>query len=229
MTTRRIRVWDAPTRVFHWALVLAVGGAVVTGQLGGGWMDWHGRIGVFIAGLLGFRLGWGLLGSTYARFARFFPTPARLAAYWRGAWPHEGHNPLGALSVFALLGVLLAQVLTGVFSNDDITFTGPLAGLVDKALSNRLTGLHGVLADGLIGLVTLHVGAIVFYARVKKKRLLPPMISGWVDSAQGEPAQGGGRGALLVALTLAGLAAVGASGVWLPPPPPAPVGQTPNW
>ena len=74
----RIRIWDLPTRLFHWLLVLAMVAAVITGELGGGLMDWHGRIGLGIVGLLAFRLAWGVLGSTYARFAQFFPTPARI-------------------------------------------------------------------------------------------------------------------------------------------------------
>ncbi|MCL2636423.1 MAG: cytochrome B, partial [Betaproteobacteria bacterium] len=86
MNSKRIRLWDLPTRLFHWLLVLAVAGAVICGQLGGGLIVWHGRLGLFIVGLLVFRLVWGVIGSTYARFAQFFPTPAKLRAYLKGEW-----------------------------------------------------------------------------------------------------------------------------------------------
>ena len=103
--TRKILIWDLPTRLFHWLLVLAIVALVVTGKAGGSWMEWHGRLGLLVLGLLVFRLLWGVMGSTYARFAGFFPTPAKVAAYLRGQWHAPGHNPLGACSVLALLAV----------------------------------------------------------------------------------------------------------------------------
>jgi cytochrome b len=230
MNGKRIRVWDLPTRLFHWLLVVAVVAAVVTGQLGGNLMDWHGRIGVGIVALLAFRIVWGVVGSTYARFRQFLPTPARIKAYLRGEWQGEGHNPLGALSVFGLLGLLTAQVLTGLVANDDITFTGPLFDLVSKGTSNRLTGIHHLLSNAVIALAVLHVAAIAFYARVRKQDLVRPMVTGWKEAASGESATRGGFVALVVALALAGAAIYGASGAWLPaPPPPPPTAETPDW
>jgi cytochrome b len=229
MNSKKIRLWDLPTRLFHWLLVLCVLAAVVSGQLGGNLIDWHGRIGLLIVGLLAFRLVWGIVGSTYARFRQFVPTPTRIKAYLRGEWQGEGHNPLGALAVFGLLGLLVAQVLTGLFSNDDIAFVGPLFDLVSKNLSNRLTGIHHLLSNLLIALVVLHVAAIAFYARVKKQSLVKPMITGWKEG-EGESASGGGWLALIVALVLAGAGVYGASGAWLPePPPPPPAAETPSW
>lgn len=230
MKGKRILLWDLPTRLFHWLLVAAVAAAVVTGQLGGSLMDWHGRIGLFVAGLLAFRIVWGMFGSTYARFAQFFPTPGKIKAYLAGRWQGEGHNPLGALSVFGLLALLAVQVATGLVGNDDIAFSGPLADLVSRELSNRLTGLHHLLANVLVALVVLHVAAIAFYVRVKKQKLVKPMITGWKDDAEGESARGGGLPAVVVALLLAGAVIYGASGAWLPaPPPPPPAAETPNW
>ncbi|WVM91623.1 cytochrome b/b6 domain-containing protein [Halopseudomonas pachastrellae] len=112
-------VWDLPLRLFHWLLALSVTGALVTISLGGNWMVWHERCGLAVIGLLAFRLVWGLCGSTHSRFASFFPTPARLKAYISGNWQHQGHNPIGAFSVFALLGLMAFQAVTGLFSNDD--------------------------------------------------------------------------------------------------------------
>ncbi|PKO87420.1 MAG: cytochrome B [Betaproteobacteria bacterium HGW-Betaproteobacteria-12] len=229
MTRKRIRLWDLPTRLFHWLLVLAVIGAIVTGQLGGKLIDWHGRLGLFIVGLLVFRLVWGLCGSTYARFGQFFPTPGRLVAYLKGEWRGHGHNPLGALSVFGLIALLALQVASGLFANDDIAFVGPLYELIGKDLSDRLTGIHHLLSTFLFILIGMHLAAIIFYHRVRRQNLLTPMLTGWKDADHGEHAKGGGLLALLFALALALGAIYGASGVWLPEPPPAPVGETPAW
>lgn len=230
MKGKRIRLWDLPTRLFHWLLVLAAIGAAVTGQLGGNLIVWHGRVGLLIVGLLTFRLAWGVVGSTYARFAYFFPSPARVAAFLRGEWRGEGHNPLGALSVFGLLGLLTLQAASGLFSNDDIAFAGPLFSLVDKAVSNRLTGLHHLLSNVLIALVGLHVVAIVYYGRVKKQSLLKPMFTGWKEGGDGESARGGGLVAFAIALSISFALTYGASGLWLPaPPPPSAVMETPDW
>lgn len=212
------------------AVVLCVAAAVISGQVGGKWIDWHGKIGLAIVGLVAFRLAWGLLGSTYARFAQFFPTPGRIKAYLSGQWRGEGHNPLGALSVFGLLGVLGVQLLTGLVANDDIAFRGPLYDLVGNDWSNRLSGLHHLLANVLIALVVLHLAAIAFYGHVKKKKLLKPMLTGWKDDGEGESATGGGIVALVAALLFAAAAVYGASGAWLPePPPPPPAAETPSW
>ena len=230
MNSKRIRLWDLPTRLFHWLLALGVIAAIVSGQFGGNLMEWHGRIGLLIIGLIVFRLVWGLFGSTYARFAQFFPTPAKISAYLKGKWTGPGHNPLGALAVFGLLGLVALQAVSGLFANDDIAFFGPLFDLVDKNFSNRLTGLHHLAANLLFGLIGLHLVAIAFYVRVKKDNLLKPMVTGWKEGEHGESARGGGLVALLLALALASGAIYGASGIWLPEPlPPPPAAETPSW
>ena len=211
-TLIRIRLWDLPTRVFHWSLVVAVVTAFVTGQLGGAWMSVHGQAGLVIVGLVVFRLIWGVVGSTYVRFLHFVPTPSKISAYLKGQWQGVGHNPLGALSVLALLGLLAAQAATGLFANDDIDFSGPLAGLIDSALSSRLTGFHVLLSNALLGLMVLHLVAIVFYVRFKKDKLLKPMMTGWKDVPHGRSATQGGWLAFSVALILALAAVYAASG-----------------
>lgn len=229
MNDKRFLVWDLPTRLFHWLLVLCVFGSVVTGQIGGNLIDWHGCLGLAIVALVAFRLVWGLVGSTYARFAQFFPTPGRLRDYLAGRWRGAGHNPLGAFSVFGLLALLLVQVGSGLFANDDIAFNGYLYDLVGKDLSDRLTGWHKLSANVLIALVILHVGAIVFYAHVKKDNLVKPMVSGWKEG-EGESARGGGVVRFIAAALVAAAAAYGASGAWMPPPPPPPpAAETPAW
>lgn len=211
-STTRIRLWDLPTRVVHWSLVSAVLIAVVTGELGGVWMNLHAKAGLAIVGLVVFRLVWGVVGSTYARFLNFLPTPAKINAYVKGQWQGVGHNPLGALSVLALLSLLAFQSGTGLFANDDIDFSGPLAALVESSLSSRLTGIHVWLANGLMALVVLHLLAIVFYVRVKKDPLVKPMVTGWKEVKTGNSATQGGALAFLGALLIALAAVYGASG-----------------
>jgi len=179
----RIYVWDLPTRLFHWSLVLSVSVAIATGLVGGDWMTIHSYAGIAIIGLVAFRLVWGLAGAAAARFVNFAPTPGRLRAYLAGEWQGHGHNPLGALSVFALLALLAVQAGTGLFGNDEIAFQGPLARLVDEARSLQLTGLHHRLAYLLFGLIALHVVAIAAYLLLRKTNLVKPMITGWKNAA----------------------------------------------
>jgi len=226
---QRIRVWDLPTRVFHWTLALCVVGSFVTVKLGGNAMVWHGRIGVILVGLLAFRLLWGFVGSTYARFAQFVRGPAAINAYLRGQWQGEGHNPLGALSVLALLGTLTLLAATGLFANDDIAFEGPLYALVGKEFSDRMAGIHRLIEPLTILLVLAHLGAIAYYVRYKKQALIMPMLTGW-KLGRGETAKGGGALAFCVALLIALGAAYGASGAWIASPPPTAAPATaPNW
>ncbi len=237
--TRRIALWDAPTRVFHWLLVAAVTTALATGLTGGSWMELHGKAGLAIGGLLVFRLVWGFAGNRHARFASFLPRPGSLRAYVRGQWRGAGHNPLGALSVLTLLSLLLLQVGTGVFGNDEVAFSGPWAARVSEALSLWLTSWHQRFASALYLLLGLHVAAIVFYRWVKKDDLLTPMVTGYkeVHTAQElEDAPRAPAWALLLALALAAAAVLLLSGALLPnepgPPTAAPTPATtpkPAW
>ena len=199
-SVKRIRLWDLPTRIFHWALVILVSIAVISGEVGGEWMGVHGKAGLAIIGLISFRLIWGVIGSTYVRFTQFFPTAPKLLAYFKGQWKGVGHNPLGAISVFALLALLAAQAATGLFSNDDIDFNGPLFNLVDQTLSDRLTGFHQLFAKVLFALLAVHVVAIIFYMLIKKDNLVKPMITGWKEVTEGKSAIKGGVIAFFVAL-----------------------------
>lgn len=227
--TPHIQIWDLPTRLFHWSLAGLVIGAFVTAKLGGGAMVWHGRLGLAIIGLLAFRLVWGVVGSTYARFGQFVRGPAAIRAYLRGEWQGLGHNPLGALSVLALLGVLTLQAASGLFANDDIAFSGYLSPLVDSHLSSDLTGIHHLLEKILMVLVALHVGAILFYVRVKKQNLVRPMLTGWVEGNPAQSAKGGGIMALVIAVLFALVTVWAASGALLSPPPPPPPSAAPDW
>ena len=170
---KSVRVWDLPTRVFHWALLACVVGLVITGKIGGGTIDWHARLGYAVLTLLLFRLVWGFVGGRWSRFASFIYSPRSLMQYLKGrAHPDHlvGHNPLGAGSVFAMLLVLAAQISSGLISDDEISFTGPLNKWVSSADGLLATWYHKEVGQFLLlGLVALHVAAIVFYLRKKKK------------------------------------------------------------
>lgn len=220
MNESRLRVWDLPTRVFHGLLAAAVLTSLATGLAGNEWMVWHGRSGVLIAGLLAFRLVWGVVGSTYARFTTLLRAVLALPRYLRGQWQEQGHNPLGSLSVFAMLFFLAIQVACGLFATDDIAFTGPLYRLVDGDTSLEVSGWHRQGAWLVMGLVMLHLAAIFWHVRIRHRDLLRPMIDGdavRTDAAQ-QPARGGSRPGLLLALVGAVATAWAASGVWLPEP-----------
>lgn len=174
------RVWDLPTRVFHWLLALAVSGLLATGFLGA--MEWHFRLGYLVLALLLFRLLWGFVGGRWSRFGTFLYRPRSIAAYLRGnAHPDHliGHNPLGALSVFAMLGLLALQVGTGLLADDEISNAGPLTHLVSGAVASLATGWHAERGKWLvIALLVLHLLAVLYYALVRRHRLVGPMISG---------------------------------------------------
>ena len=224
----KVLVWDLPTRLFHWLLLALVVAAFITAKTGGGAMVWHGRCGLAILGLLIFRLVWGFNGATYARFSQFLPTPAKLRDYFAGRWRNLGHNPLGALSVFALLAVLAAQATSGLFANDDIAYTGYLGKLVSYDLSSRLTSFHHLLENVLLLFVALHVAAIVFYVRIKKHNLVIPMITGRDAGEPQQAARGGGPVAFIIAVVIAVSVVIAASGAFITPAPP-PAVAAPDW
>lgn len=177
----KVRVWDLPTRLFHWLLVLAVIGLVVTGNVGGAWMNWHMRLGYVVFTLVLFRLVWGVLGGRWSRFVHFVPNPGQLWAYVRGAQAQQtvGHNPMGALSVLALLTVLLLQIGTGLVTDDEIAFTGPLTHLVSANTVSLATAYHSTVGKPLVlGLIALHLLAIAYHRLVKKHRLVQAMLTG---------------------------------------------------
>lgn len=174
------RVWDLPTRLFHWALAVAVLGLIGTGL--SGVMEWHFRLGYTVLALLLFRLVWGFAGGRWSRFAAFFYGPGSVLAYLRGrAHPNHliGHTPLGALSVFAVLAILALQVTTGLMADDEISASGPLTRFVSGDVVSLATGWHKAQGKWIvIALVSLHVLAVLFYVLVKRHRLVRPMVTG---------------------------------------------------
>ena len=217
--TVRVRVWDLPTRLFHWTLMLCVIGSVVSAKIGGNAMVWHFRLGYVVLTLLAFRLLWGLLGGHWSRFASFVHGPGALMRYLKGesrpGEHHEvGHSPLGALSVFALLALLAAQVGSGLFADDEIASSGPLVRFVSGATSSLLTGWHKNWGQWLIlATVALHVAAIVAYRVRRGRDLVTPMLSGDKQLPAGVPAA---RDTLATrGLALALVAACAALAAWV--------------
>lgn len=177
------RVWDLPTRAFHWVLAATVIALVVTAKVGGNAMVWHMRLGLVVLALLVFRLVWGLIGGRWSRFASFVYAPGTVLRYLRGEHrPGDhfevGHSPLGAFSVFALIGLLAVQVATGLVADDEIATTGPLNRFVASATGLAATAWHkGYGQWVLLGLVALHIVAIVVY-KLRGKNLVTPMLTG---------------------------------------------------
>lgn len=174
-----VRIWDLPTRLFHWALAICIVLGIVFVKIGGNAIQWHAYCGYTALALILFRVIWGFVGSQYARFANFVPSPARLIAFLRGQVDGGlGHNPLGALSVIGLLLVVLIQALTGLFADDDIFFQGPLAKYVSNSTVALLTSIHRFNQYLIFALVGLHIAAISYYYFVKRENLVRPMVTG---------------------------------------------------
>src|SRR5690606_14884090 len=228
---KQVRVWDGPLRLFHWLLALSVVFALFTGWQGGSsWIGWHERAGLVIVGLLSFRIVWLLLGSTYARLSTLLCSLLSLPQYLRGEWRQLGHNPLGVLSVFAMLGMLSWQAVSGLFTNDGSVYTGPLYRLVSSGFSTDLTRLHKLGMWIIIALITVHILAILVHYVLKKHNLVKAMLTGKTEQQYPEqkPAQGGHWLAFICALAIAGAAVYLASGEWQATPPPAPA-AAPAW
>lgn len=184
----RVLVWDRPVRIVHWLLALLIAFAWWTAEEE--MLDWHYRAGLAVLGLLVFRIVWGFIGSSTARFSSFVRGPSAILDYLRGRSGFvPGHNPLGALSVIALLATVGLEVGLGLFASDeDGLFVGPLSSLVSEERAETLTELHEDLFDWLVILIGLHVTAILFYLVVKRDNLIGPMLSGRKAVPPGAPA-----------------------------------------
>jgi len=183
-TTVKTRIWDLPTRLFHILLVLCVVGLVITGENGDFAMAVHFYLGYTVLTLVFFRIIWGIVGGHWSRFATFIPTPSRLLSYLRNfksqdSSPSIGHNPLGAISVFVFLFVLLLQGVSGLMSEDDISISGPWTALVPNAWVEFATEYHTEIGFPLIlVLIGVHIAAVLYHLHAKKQNLIRPMIDG---------------------------------------------------
>lgn len=186
----KVRVWDLPTRVFHWTLVACVIGLAITGTVGGNAMVWHFRFGYTVLALLLFRIVWGLVGGRWSRFGAFIYAPQSVINYLKGRGKPEhgvGHSPIGAGSVFAMLGFLVTQVGTGLLSDDEIAFAGPLTRFVSNATVSLATNYHKNIGKWvLLALVVLHIAAIIYYLS-RKHNLVGAMLHGDKDLVVAAP------------------------------------------
>ena len=177
-----VRLWDLPVRLVHWCFVVGIG--LLWWSAENHRMDLHFKVGLVMLGLVVFRLLWGLVGSSTARFTSFVKGPAAIRAYLAGqktgtAEHVVGHNPLGALSVLALLGLLALQIGLGLFAQDtDAVNSGPLNFLVGYDLAKEISEIHEVVFNVILAVVALHVAAILYYRFIKHDNLVSPMISG---------------------------------------------------
>lgn len=182
----KICIWDLPTRLFHWLLVMAVIGSFVSVKLGGNTMIWHGRFGYLVLTLIFFRLIWGFVGTHHARFAHFIRSPKAILAYLKNPVETPGHSPVGAISALLLIGLFLTQALAGLFASDDIAFDGPLAKYVASNWVELLTSFHRWNEWVLLALVGTHIGTILYYKYIKRINLISAMITGdkeWAETA----------------------------------------------
>ena len=191
----RLRIWDLPVRLFHWCLVLLLCVSYFSGKAGGDWMKLHFWSGYSILTLLLFRIAWGFVGSTTARFSDFIKGPRASAGYLKnivlGQSTFEvGHNPVGGLMVIALLLAVLAQAAVGLFSADTDTgiVSGPLANMLPDKWVDRLTHFHHFWVNVLIVLIALHVLAAIVYLVWKRQNLIGAMFTGYKRRADVVPA-----------------------------------------
>ena len=210
LASPRIRVWDLPTRIFHWLLAVLVVFSFTTGKIGGSWLDWHMRSGYAILALVLFRIAWGIAGSETSRFGSFVRGPGAflrhagdIAARRRRAT--VGHNPMGGWMVVLMLVLLLAQASSGLFADDEIATTGPLAAKVSNAVVAKMTALHYYNGWTVAAVVVIHVIAIAAYWMAWRENLVAPMWTGWQEAnGATQPALRGAWLAAVIAAMAAG-------------------------
>ena len=187
-----VRVWDPPTRLFHWALVALIVLQFATAEFGFLSMQWHYRFGWVTLALIVFRVLWGFAGSQTSRFADFVRGPGAVAAYAKSLFSANpqtrlGHNPLGGWSVVAMLLCLLVQALSGLFASDGIDEDGPFVGAVSSATVKLATRLHHLGETVLLILIALHIAAVLLHRLLKHDNLVMPMITGRKPAAVPAP------------------------------------------
>jgi cytochrome b len=178
-----MRVWDLPTRLFHWALVLLVAAQFATGEFHWLSMQWHYRFGYATLALLLFRVAWGFAGSQTSRFTQFLRGPGNAWRYAKALVAGHparsvGHNPLGGWSVVAILLLLVAQAATGLFASDGIDTDGPLVDAVDSATVKWMTRIHHLGENALIAWIVLHLLAVLLHWLLRRDDLVTPMLTG---------------------------------------------------
>jgi cytochrome b len=210
-------LWDLPTRIFHWLIVACLPLSWLSAEIG--YYRVHEWLGYTVIVLLVSRLAWGFVGSRHARFADFVVGPGAVLSYLRGQGAASaGHNPLGGWSVLCLLLLLLLQAVSGLFNSDDVFFTGPLYYWADTTVRDYMGLIHELAFNLLLGVVALHVAAVIYHQRWRGEPLVQAMLRGSAKGREGRsPATSTWRALLIllvVALALWGVLAAA------PKPPP---------
>ncbi len=193
-TSATTRVWDLPTRLFHWVLVALIVLQFASGEFELFPMRWHYRLGYTTLVLVVFRILWGFFGSQTSRFSNFVRGPVSVWRYLRALLSGKpaqsiGHNPLGGWSTVLMLACLLVQVVSGLFSSDDIMIDGPLVGLVTHDTVETMTWLHHLNENILLVLISIHVIAAFGYLLIRHDNLITPMITGYKRATPARPAR----------------------------------------
>lgn len=210
-------LWDLPTRICHWLLVVCLPAAWLAAELD--WLEVHEWLGYTVLVLVVSRIIWGFVGSLHSRFNDFLVGPRAVLAYLRGQGAASaGHNPLGSWSVLLLLLLLLLQAVSGLFNSDDVFFTGPLYYAISASMRDTMGLVHEVAFNLLLGLVALHIAAVVYHQRWRREPLVQAMLRGRADGREGRAAPVSPWRAVLVvgAVALALWAVLAAA----PAPPP---------
>lgn len=202
MSRDSLVLWDLPTRFFHWAIVCCVPLAWWSAETQN--YELHQWIGCTVLVLVVSRVAWGFLGSPHSRFRDFLAGPAKALAYLRGQGRGSaGHNPLGGWSVLALLFLLLAQAVSGLFNNDDVLFSGPLYHAASTGLRGFMGEVHDIAFNALLVLVGLHIVAVLYHQLRLKEKLLQAMVFGSAPGREGRAAPAPSWRAVVIALVLA--------------------------
>lgn len=177
------KIWDGPTRLFHWLLVISIGAQYITAEWLSDAMQWHFYIGYFTLGLVLFRLFWGVIGTTYAKFSSFIYPPRSIVEYCktlpaRNSKHYAGHNPAGGVVVVLLLVMIALQAISGLFMTDDVFLDGPYRYMASDKVLDIMSAIHNQLFWVIVGFVALHICAVLFYVLYKKQPLIRAMFSG---------------------------------------------------
>ena len=207
--TKKHLVWDLPTRLFHWILVILIAAQWFTAEQGDEYLSLHFYLGYATLSLIVFRIIWGLVGTRYALFSDFLVSPRQLLAYLAGKLPSTpGHPPLGGLMVVVLLITILLQALSGLVTSDEIFTDGPFRSLLSDEWQGRADWLHGNLFLVIQVAVTVHVGAAFYYLLFRKENLISAMFSGKkvITKEQAIPSSKVAMALIIVLLVIAALA-----------------------
>ncbi len=177
--SNKLLIWDLPLRIFHWSLVLTLGGLWYTSEQDNGYFEYHFLLGYIALGLVIFRLVWGFLGTKHSLFVNFVTSPSELKGYWQSnSKTYAGHNPAGSLMVVFMLITILAQAVSGLFLTDDIIFSGPYYGSVGDGLERIFNFVHRNGFDIILAAIVFHVVAVLYYEKIKKQTLVAAMVHG---------------------------------------------------